>query len=56
MSHAHTPDHPPHTVEDMTRDIEAVEQDENDAETPFLKPTVDGIGPTLGADLDKPKP
>lgn len=56
MAHAHTPDQPPHTVEEMTKDIDAVEQDGQADDTPFLKPTADGIGPTLGGDLDKPKP
>lgn len=58
MPHAHSPDHPPHTVEEMTRDIEAVERGEaaSTENDQFLKPTADGIGPTLGGDLNTPKP
>ena len=55
MAHAHSPDHPPHTIEELTRDIEAVERSEKlHAEERFLKPTHDGIGPTLGGDLAAP--
>ena len=56
MSHAHTPDHPPHTVEDLDRDIEAVERHIETDEDKFLKPSPDGIGPTLGVDLKTPRP
>jgi len=55
MAHAHSPEHPPHTVEELTRDIEAVERSEKlAAEDRFLKPSHDGIGPTLGGELTTP--
>ena len=58
MSHAHPPGQPPHTPEELSRDIEAVERGEKaaaDADT-FMTPKPDGIGPTLGGDLKTPKP
>lgn len=57
MSHAHSPDHPPHTIEEMNRDIEAVERDrDRDRDrNKLLKPSQDGIGPTLGGDLQTHK-
>ena len=55
MSHAHSPDHPPHTVEDLDRDIESVERSGEKSKDRFLKPSPDGIGPTLGADLKTPE-
>lgn len=52
MAHAHLSEHPPQTIEELSRDIEAVELSEKRiAEHRFLKPTHDGIGPTLGGDL-----
>ena len=55
MAHTHSSDHPPHTIEELTRDIEAVERSEKlAAEDRFLKPSHDGIGPTLGGDLTAP--
>lgn len=56
MSHAHSPDHPPHTIEEMDRDIEAVERDRDRDRDKLLKPSQDGIGPTLGGDLQTHKP
>ena len=57
MSHAHSPENPPHTIEELTRDIEAVEQasDKAAGEDRFLKPSADGIGCTLGVDLKTPQ-
>ncbi len=57
MTHAHPPGHPPHTIEELSRDIEAVELfEKSSAEDRFLKPAHDGIGPTLGGDLAAPHP
>jgi hypothetical protein len=57
MSHDHPPGHPPHTAEEMTKDIDAVERGEKAAadKDKFLKPSPDGLGPTLGSDLKTPK-
>ena len=58
MAHAHPPGQPPHTPEELSKDIAAVERSEKaamDADK-FLKPDADGLGPTLGGDLKAPKP